>query len=171
VIWFSAAAVSTSNCLLLSSCSTQPAINKSARAGATAWGGPFANLFWRALPRAHPTWSNHAPGVITWAHVGWSLNRQNHPERPLWPREIISRPRRQHRSPVGGPSPQSRAEGQGIAPLGKGVNPQCRAGNCRGLESPGGLCPAGRSNPPLSSEFELVAAWPRDFFVSPCTCT
>jgi hypothetical protein len=89
------------------------------------------------LPCAHPTCPNRLelpPG-----RMGWSWNRQNHPEpeRPLWPRESIS-PRRQHRAPAGGlpPSPEQRDK---VAPLGKGVKPPCHAGNCRGLESPGGL--------------------------------
>ena len=74
------------------------------------------------VPCAHPTCPNHlelSPG-----RMGWSWNRQNHPERPLWPREIIS-PRRQHRAPVGGlpPSPEQRDK---AAPLGKGVKPPRR---------------------------------------------
>jgi hypothetical protein len=69
--------------------------------------------------------------------MGWSLNRQNHPERPLWPREIIS-PRPRDRAPVGAlpPSPEQRDK---AVPLSKGVKPPSRAGNCRGLEAPGGL--------------------------------
>ena len=101
-----------------------------------AWPANWAGLpICSGLPCAHPTCPNHlelSPG-----RMGWRWNRQNHPERPLWPREIIS-PRRQHRAPVGGlpPSPEQRDK---AAPLGKGVKPPRRAGYCRELESPGGL--------------------------------
>jgi hypothetical protein len=78
--------------------------------------------------------------------MGWSSNRQNHPERPLWPREIIS-PRPRHRAPVGAlpPSPKQRDK---AVPLGKGTKPPCQAGNCRGLEAPaGGACPLAAQTP------------------------
>jgi hypothetical protein len=74
---------------------------------------------WRGLicyflsPALCPPHMPQSPGVITWAHGWawdpWSWNRQNHPERPLWPREIIS-PRPRDRAPVGAlpPSPEQR---------------------------------------------------------------
>jgi hypothetical protein len=45
------------------------------------------------------------------------------------------------------PSPEQRGK---AAPLGKGVKPPYRAGNCRGLESPGGLSRWPLEPPPLS---------------------
>jgi hypothetical protein len=109
---------------------------------ATTWAGL---LIFYLLPCAHPTCPNRLelpPG-----RMGWSWNRQNHPERPLWPREITS-PRRQHRAPVGAlpPSPEQRDK---VAPLGKGVKPPCRAGYCRELDAPRGLS-AGAAKPPRS---------------------
>ena len=101
------------------------------------------------LPCAHPTCPNRlelSPGCM-----GWSWNRQNHPERPLWPREIISR-RLRDRAPVGAlpPSPEQRDK---AAPLGKGVKPPRRAGYCRELEATGGL--AGRGGKPTLEIFQL----------------
>jgi hypothetical protein len=83
------------------------------------------------LPCAHPTCPNRlelSPG-----RMGWSWNRQNHPKRPLWPREIISH-RLRDRAPVGAlpPSPEQRDK---AAPLGKGVKPPRRAGYCRELDA------------------------------------
>jgi hypothetical protein len=78
--------------------------------------------------------------------MGWSWNRQNHPERPLWPRETTSR-RPRDRTPVGAlpPSPEQRDK---AAPLGKGVKPPRRAGYCRELEATGGACRPGRQTHP-----------------------
>jgi hypothetical protein len=90
----------------------------------SAWGDlPIFYL----LPCAHPTCPNRLE--LTPGRMGWSWNRQNHPERPLWPREIIS-PRRRHQAPVGGALPPSPEQRDKAAPLGKGVKPPCRAGNC-----------------------------------------
>jgi hypothetical protein len=58
---------------------------------------------------AHPTCPNRlelSPGCM-----GWSWNHQNHPERPLWPREIISR-RLRDRAPVGASNRHGPEEGQ-----------------------------------------------------------
>jgi hypothetical protein len=102
------------------------------------------------LPCAHPTCPNRlelSPGCM-----GWSWNRQNHPARPLWPREIISR-RLRDRAPVGAlpPSPEQRDK---VAPLGKGVKPPRRTGYCRELEATGGLCRPG-NKPPFTHESQL----------------
>jgi hypothetical protein len=67
--------------------------------------GRFVNFFWRALsPPNTPQRLELSP-----VRMGWSWNRQNHPERPLWPRESIS-PRPRHRQPVEAlpPSPEQR---------------------------------------------------------------
>jgi hypothetical protein len=67
-----------------------------------AYLGRFVNFL---SPALFPPHMPQSPGVITWAH-GMEVmeleppDRQNHPERPLWPREIIS-PRPRHRAPVG----------------------------------------------------------------------
>jgi hypothetical protein len=62
------------------------------------------------LPCAHPTWPNRqelSPGCM-----GWSWNRHNLPEWPLWPRSIISRRPPRHRAAVGPlpPSPEQRVK-------------------------------------------------------------
>jgi hypothetical protein len=81
--------------------------------------------------------------------MGWSWNRQNHPEWPLWPREIISR-RPCDRAPVGAlpPSPEQRDKA-----VGKGVKPPRRAGYCRELEATGGLAGRGAKPPPISDQW------------------
>ena len=89
-----------------------------------------------------------SPAVITWAH-GMEL------EPPEPPRAAVMAPRNYIAPPAapsagGGPSSQSPVPSRGqrgkVAPLGKGVKPPCRAGNCRGLEPPGGLS-AGAAKP------------------------
>jgi hypothetical protein len=112
--------------------------------------GRFVNFLSPALCPPHMPQS---PGVITWAH-GVELkrwNRQNHPERPLWPREIIS-PHPRHRAPVGvlPPSPEQRSKA-GL--LGKGVKPAYRAGYCycRELEATAGGLSCRGNKPPFTN--------------------
>jgi hypothetical protein len=119
-------------------------VNRQAKSFALTLVTPWPDLpIFYLLPCAHPTCPNRlelSPGCM-----GWSWNRQNHPERPLWPREIISR-RLRDRAPVGAlpPSPEQRDK---AAPLGKGVKPPRRAGYCRELEATGALSCRG-TNPP-----------------------
>jgi hypothetical protein len=91
--------------------------------------------------------------------MGWSWNRQNqnHPERPLWPREISS-PRPRHRAPVGAlpPSPEQRDK---VALLGKGVSNRHATRVIAGNSRPRRPFPAGEPNPPvqIASFGNLVA--------------
>jgi hypothetical protein len=78
--------------------------------------------------------------------MGWSWNRQNHPQSGRYGPEKLSFAARATELRWG-PFLPVPSTGTRRAPLGKGDKPPCRAGNCWGLESPGGL-PAGEANPP-----------------------
>jgi hypothetical protein len=136
-----------------------------------ARGWPGLLIFYLLPCAAHPTCPCPNCPELSPGRMGWSWNRQNHPERPLWPREIAS-PCPHHRQPVEAHlSSQSRAERgerDKVAPLGKGVKPPCRAGYYRELDAREALF-RWAAKPPVSNcqlwQFAAILDRPQ---ITPC---
>jgi hypothetical protein len=116
----------------------------------------------------------HTPhgGIPSPGRMGWSWDRQNHPERPLWPRgttNYLATPAPPSARRWGPfllpPSPEQQRDKDKAEPPGKGEGsqePHQAAGNYRGPErGPGGAPPPGRQprppGLPKSKESHLVA--------------